>query len=59
MQQGIHALRWGSAYGVAHGEGGATVGGDGNGEEPCGRCDSCRIRSQALHDAGVPHLANH
>ena len=30
----------------------------GNGEEPCGRCDSCRIRDQALHDAGVPHLAS-
>ena len=29
-----------------------------NGEEPCGRCDSCRIRDQALHDAGVPHLAS-
>ena len=29
-----------------------------NGEEPCGRCDSCRIRDRALHDAGVPHLAS-
>ena len=29
-----------------------------DGEEPCGRCDSCRIRDQALHDAGVPHLAS-
>ena len=27
-------------------------------EEPCGRCDSCRIRDQALHGAGVPHLAS-
>lgn len=29
-----------------------------DGEEPCGRCDSCRIRDKALHDAGVPHLAS-
>ncbi len=25
--------------------------------EPCGRCDSCRIRDQALIEAGVPELA--
>ncbi|NET49345.1 MAG: 7-cyano-7-deazaguanine synthase QueC [Merismopedia sp. SIO2A8] len=24
---------------------------------PCGQCDSCRIRNQALVDAGFPHLA--
>ena len=30
-----------------------------NEEEPCGRCDSCRIRDRALHDVGVPHLASH
>ncbi len=29
-----------------------------HGEEPCGRCDSCQIRDQALHGAGVPHLAS-
>ncbi|ESA34897.1 7-cyano-7-deazaguanine synthase [Leptolyngbya sp. Heron Island J] len=27
------------------------------GEEPCGLCDSCRIRDQALIDAGRPDLA--
>ena len=27
------------------------------GEEPCGLCDSCRIRDKALIDAGYPHLA--
>jgi 7-cyano-7-deazaguanine synthase len=26
-------------------------------EEPCGRCDSCRIRDAALIAAGYPHLA--
>ena len=26
-------------------------------EEPCGLCDSCRIRDQALIDAGCSHLA--
>ena len=26
-------------------------------EEPCGRCDSCRIRSSALIEAGYPELA--
>ena len=26
-------------------------------EEPCGRCDSCRIRSSALIEAGHPELA--
>ncbi len=26
-------------------------------EEPCGRCDSCRIRDKALIDAGRPDLA--
>lgn len=27
------------------------------GAEPCGRCDSCRIRDRALIDAGYPQLA--
>ena len=27
------------------------------GEEPCGLCDSCRIRDKALIDAGQPNLA--
>ncbi|WP_017301892.1 7-cyano-7-deazaguanine synthase QueC [Nodosilinea nodulosa] len=27
------------------------------GAEPCGRCDSCRIRDRALIDAGYPELA--
>ncbi|WP_121971645.1 7-cyano-7-deazaguanine synthase QueC [Leptolyngbya sp. BC1307] len=27
------------------------------GKEPCGRCDSCRIRDKALIDAGNPDLA--
>lgn len=27
------------------------------GERPCGVCDSCRIRDQALRDAGHPELA--
>ncbi|MBD2234678.1 7-cyano-7-deazaguanine synthase QueC [Phormidium tenue] len=27
------------------------------GKEPCGRCDSCRIRDKALIDAGRPDLA--
>lgn len=27
------------------------------GEEPCGRCDSCRIRDRALIEAGRPDLA--
>lgn len=27
------------------------------GAEPCGRCDSCRIRDRALVEAGYPHLA--
>ncbi len=27
------------------------------GQEPCGRCDSCRIRDKALIDAGRPDLA--
>lgn len=26
------------------------------GEQPCGRCDSCRIRDQALGEAGYPEL---
>lgn len=30
----------------------------GGGDQPCGRCDSCRIRDQALQQAGVPHLAS-
>lgn len=28
------------------------------GEQPCGRCDSCRIRDRALIDAGRPDLAS-
>jgi 7-cyano-7-deazaguanine synthase len=28
------------------------------GEEPCGVCDSCRIRDQALIEAGYPELAS-
>ncbi len=28
------------------------------GEEPCGRCDSCRLRDQALIEAGHPELAS-
>jgi 7-cyano-7-deazaguanine synthase len=28
------------------------------GEQPCGVCDSCRIRDQALIEAGYPHLAS-
>lgn len=28
------------------------------GEEPCGRCDSCRIRDKALIDAGRPDLTS-
>lgn len=28
------------------------------GEEPCGRCDSCRLRDQALIEAGHPALAS-
>ena len=27
------------------------------GNEPCGRCDSCRIRDAALIEAGHPQLA--
>lgn len=27
------------------------------GEEPCGACDSCRIRDRALREAGYPELA--
>ena len=30
----------------------------GGGDQPCGRCDSCRIRDQALLQAGVPQLAS-
>lgn len=29
------------------------------GEEPCGACDSCRIRDRALREAGYPELASH
>jgi 7-cyano-7-deazaguanine synthase len=28
------------------------------GEKPCGLCDSCRIRDQALIEAGYPHLTS-
>ena len=28
------------------------------GEQPCGVCDSCRIRDQALRDAGRPELCS-
>lgn len=28
------------------------------GENPCGLCDSCRIRDQALIEAGYPHLTS-
>ncbi|AIE72910.1 Queuosine Biosynthesis QueC ATPase [Synechocystis sp. PCC 6714] len=28
------------------------------GEQPCGRCDSCRLRDQALIEAGHPELAS-
>ena len=27
------------------------------GQEPCGLCDSCRIRDRALIEAGYPELA--
>lgn len=30
----------------------------GGGEEPCGTCDSCRIRDRALWDAGQPQLVS-
>lgn len=29
------------------------------GESPCGKCDSCRIRDQALIEAGYPQWASH
>jgi 7-cyano-7-deazaguanine synthase len=29
----------------------------GGGEEPCGVCDSCRIRNAALQEVGIPGLA--
>jgi 7-cyano-7-deazaguanine synthase len=42
-------LELGVDYGLTH-----SCYNPGAGGEPCGRCDSCRIRAQGFADAGVP-----